>query len=438
MKPSTSFASLSRPSVAELARVRGSSHNSRILANSATCLAFLALAFASPARAADWPAFRGPTGQGHADPTEKGLPVNWSETENVTWKTELPGRGWSSPSLVGNQIWMTTAADEDRSLRALCVDRTTGKLVHDIEVFRLEQTPKVHSKNTPASPSATIEGGRVYVHFGTLGTAALDTEGKILWKNNELKFQHVHGPAGSPVLYKGLLLLNCDGGDKQFMVALDKQTGQVHWQADRKGSMAYSTPLVIQVAGKDQVVSPCGEWVFSYEPGTGKELWKCRYPSGYSNVPRPVFADGIVFVSSGYNNPVLYAIRPDGEGDITETHVAWKMEKGAPLNPSPLALDERLYVVSDGGVLSCLDTKTGKELWKSRVPGNYSSSFVYADGRIYIQNETGITTVFAPGDKFEKLATNELEGRTLATLSPSNGALYLRTDKHLYRIEKRP
>lgn len=393
---------------------------------------------ASSLDAADWPAFRGPTGQGHAAKSEKGLPLTWSETENIAWKVAVPGRGWSSPSVLGKQIWLTTSTDEDRSLRALCFDRKSGELLHDVEVFKLEKAPKVHSKNTPASPTASIEGDRVYVHFGTLGTAALDTSGKILWKNSELKFEHGHGPAGSPVLYKDLLLLNCDGTDQQFMVALEKETGKIRWKAKREGSMAYSTPLVIQVAGKDQVVSPCGEWVFSYEPATGKELWASRYPTGYSNVPRPVFAEGLVFVSSGYNNPVLYAIKPDGEGDVTTTHVAWKMEKGAPLNPSPLAVGERLYVVNDGGVLSCLDSKTGKELWKSRVPGNYSASFVYAEGRIYIQNETGITTVFAPGDKFEKLATNELEGRTLATLSPSDGAIYLRTDTHLYRIEQKP
>jgi outer membrane protein assembly factor BamB len=192
---------------------------------------------------------------------------------------------------------------------------------------------------------------------------------------------------------------------------------------------------VIKVDGAEQIVSPCGEWVYSYDP-TGAEIWKVRYPGGYSNVPRPVFGGGLVYVSSGYNNPILYAIRPNGRGDVTETHVAWKMEKGAPLNPSPLFLNDRLYVVSDRGILSCLEAATGKEMWKERIPGNYSASFVHAAGRIYIQNETGVTTVFLPGDKYEKAAENELEGRTLATLAPADGAIYLRTDEALYKIGK--
>lgn len=386
-------------------------------------------------RAADWPAFRGPTGDGHC--IEKNVPTAWSEVKNIAWKVAVPGRGWSSPVIAGGQIWLTSATDEDKVLHAICLDSATGKILHDVEVFRLEEAPKVHSKNTPASPSALIEGDRVYAHFGTLGTACLSRDGKILWKTQELKFRHGHGPAGSPVVYKDLLLLNCDGTDRQFMAALDKKTGKLKWEAKRDGSMAYSTPLVITVNGQDQIVSPCGEWVYGYEAATGNELWKVRYPDGYSNVPRPVFGHGLVFVSSGYNTPVMYAIRPDGRGDVTETHVAWKEKRGAPHNPSPILVDDYLYTVSDGGVLTCRVAETGEQVWQQRLPGKYSASFVLAGGNLYIQNENGVTTVFKHGDEYKEVAVNELEGRTLASLAISNGAIYLRTDKHLYRIEQK-
>jgi len=389
---------------------------------------------ASPAAADEWPQFRGPDGQGHA--SQRGLPLSWSETENIAWKTEIPGLGWSSPVIRGEKIWMTTATDEGRSLHAICLDVGAGKILRDVEVFQVESPGSVHSKNSHASPSPILEGERVYVHFGDNGTACLSSDGKVLWRNNELKYAHGHGPAGSPVLYKKMLIVSCDGTDIQYVAALDKETGKLRWKSDRQGRMAYSTPLVIRVGGQDQLVSTGGDAVVAYNPADGEEIWRVRY-DGYSEVPRPVYGEGLVFVSSGYDSPVLYAIRPDGRGDVTETHVAWTTNKAAPLNPSPLVVGKDLYMVSDGGVASCLDAKTGEQRWQKRLPGKYSTSLLEADGRIYFTNEAGFTTVVKPGEEFESLAENQLDGRTQASMAVAGRAFFFRTDTHLYRIEER-
>ncbi len=386
--------------------------------------------------AADWPEFRGPTGQGLSAETD--LPIAWGERQNIAWKAPIAGRGWSSPVLLGPRIWLTTATEGDRSLRAVALDRETGRALHDVEVFRLNAKPRLHAKNTPASPTPLLEPGRVYVHFGSLGTACLSADdGKVLWRTQELKFEHGHGPGGSPASFKELLILNCDGTDRQFVVGLEKETGKVRWRADRDGQMAYSTPLVIRAAGVDQVISTGGERVISYDPATGREIWRSGYPGGYSLVPRPLFGGGLVFVASGYNRPVLYAIRPDGQGDVTKTHVAWKMERSAPHNPSPVLVGDHLYVLSDRGILTCLKADTGEEVWRQRLEGDYSASPVHAGGRIYLQSEEGDTTVIEAEGRYRQLAVNRLEGRTLASLAVSDGTIFIRTDRHLYRIGKR-
>jgi outer membrane protein assembly factor BamB len=401
---------------------------------SACSVAILSMFLAATMLADEWPQFRGPDGQGHA--SQRGLPLEWSEENNIVWKAAVPGLGWSSPVISGQQIWLTTALDEGHSLHVICLDRETGKILHDVEVFQVADPGKVHSKNSYASPTPILEADRVYVHFGDNGTACLSNNGKVLWRNQELKYAHGHGPAGSPVLYKDLLIISCDGTDKQFVVALDKRSGKLRWKTDRQGRMAYSTPLVIRVGGQDQLISTGGDAVVAYNPADGEEIWRVRY-DGYSEVPRPVYGQGLVIVSSGYDSPVLYAIRPDGRGDVTDTHVAWTIDKAAPLNPSPLIISEELYSVSDNGIAICVDAKTGEQHWQKRLSGNYSASLLEADGHIYITSETGLTTVIAPGKKFESLASNQLDGRTLASLAVSEKALYLRTDTHLYRIEQR-
>lgn len=389
-----------------------------------------------------WPQFRGPQGDGHA--TATGLPVEWSERRNIRWKTTIPGTGWSSPVILGGQIWVTTALDEGRSLHAVCVEQASGKIVHEKEIFRIPAGVNIHAVNSHASPSPVIETGRVYVNFGTSGTACLDTStGKILWTNTELKLDHEVGAGSSPILYGNLLLLTCDGYDTRYMAALDKQTGKVVWRKPRPGALnksgtinkAFSTPLVIKSGGRDVAVSPSAQQVVAYDPLTGEVEWLVKYP-GFSNVPRPVFGCGLIFVCTGYPKPEVWAIRPDGRGDVTQTHVAWKFTKQAPAKPSPILVDEVLYLVTDMGLVTCLNARTGQNLGHERMGGPYSASPIYADGRLYFCDEKGTTHVVEPSPRLKKIADNQLDGRLMASPAVAGNALYLRTDTSLYRIEK--
>jgi len=400
---------------------------------------FLTLVCASGFLSAqDWPQFRGPGGQGHS--SVKNLPLRWSnDSENIRWKSELKGLGWSSPSVKGEQVWLTTATDEGTSLWAICLELDSGRTIHEVEVFRPENPGRVHTKNSYSSPTPVIHGDLVFVHFGNLGTACLSTDGKIIWKTR-MQYNHVHGPGGSPVVFEDLLILSCDGARDQFVVALDQATGRERWRTNRpenpaRKKFAFSTPTLIESDGKTQVVSAGAGHVVSYDPASGREIWHAAYPDGYSVVPRPVFGHGLVFVSSSYDRPKLYAIRPDGRGDVTESHVEWTLNRGAPHNPSPLLVGDELYVVSDRGIAICVDAHTGKQHWQERLGGNFSASPLYAAGRIYFLNEAGVTTVIKPGTTYQELAKNEIDGRTLASLTPVEGALLLRTDTQLFRID---
>jgi len=386
------------------------------------------------AQAADeeWPQFRGPDGQGHA--AGRDLPTTWGETANIAWKVAVPGLGWSSPVIRDGQVWLTTAVRDGRSLRALCLDRGNGKVLHEVEVFSLQKAGSRHPKNSHATPTPVLEGDRVYVHFGPHGTACLNTAGRILWKTT-LKYSPLYGPASSPVVFGDLLIITCDGTDVRYTVALDKKTGKVRWKQTRAGRNSDATPLVVRVAGGPQVVCNVAERVVAYNPRTGQELWSVKQGDNFAQVPRPVYGHGLVFVCGGYFSPVLQAIRPDGRGDVTATRVAWSVHQAVPLTPSPLLSGDELYLVSDQGIASCLDARTGKLHWRQRLGGAFSASPVFADGKIYLLNEDGATVVLAPGKRFQKLATNKLEGRTLASLAVSGRAIYLRTDRHLYRIE---
>jgi outer membrane protein assembly factor BamB len=396
------------------------------------------------AQAEDWPQFRGPTGQGHA--TERGLPLEWSETKNIIWKMPVPGLGWSSPSVSNGRVWLTTVVESKErrgrltaSLRALAFDVATGRELVNVEVFRLDDAGYVNPKNSRASPTPIVDGDRVYVHFGAEGTAALSTSGDILWTTH-LRYESQHGNGGSPTLYRDLLIINCDGnGGDAYVVALDTASGKPRWKTARRrpADQAYSTPLVIAVGEQDQLVSVGAYRAAAYDPLTGQEIWRVSYGDGFSNVPRPVFGQGLVFIATGFQTPALMAVRPDGKGDVTRTHVAWTITRGAPYTPSPLLVGTDLYYVSDTGVLSLADAVSGQVVWQQRLGGNYSASPVFADGRIYFQSEEGMTTVIAPGREFKRLATNRLEGATLASMAVSGGSFFLRTQTHLYRVAER-
>ncbi len=409
--------------------------NSALLAiNRIALLLLLLLTAAAAPSAEDWPEFRGPTGQGHS--AERDVPLEWSESRNVIWKTPVPGLGWSSPVVSGGRIWLTTATKErGGSLRLLAFDVDTGREIVNVEAVRPRSSELTNPKNSLASPTPIVEGDRVYVHFGAEGTAALTTAGEILWKTR-LTYESQHGNGGSPVLYKDLLIVSGDGSDDAFVVALDKQTGKVRWRTRRRQpwDQAYSTPLVIRVGEQDQVISVGAYRAGAYAAESGKEIWRVSYSDGFSNVPRPVYGDGLVYIATGFQQPSLLAVRTDGAGDVTKTHVAWTLKRGAPLTPSPLLVGDELYIVNDGGIASCLDAKTGASHWQARLGGNFSASPTFVDGRIYFLSEEGVATVIAPGKEFRKLATNQLDGATLASMAVSNGSFFIRTHTHLYRI----
>lgn len=432
----------------------------------ACCL--LVLASSAQCRSAEWKQFRGPDGQGHAD--AKDLPLKWSEEENVRWKTAIPGRGWSSPVFEGETVWMTTAVAEaltgealeaaqkeklagnplakqmslvgSVSLRAVSVDVRSGKLLSDVELIKVSNPPAIHSLNSYASPTPVLDGNLLLAHFGELGTACLDTyTGKVLWKS-VLPSAHAVGAGSSPVVYQDLFIVPCDGTDQQYVVALNKRTGKEVWKTNRPKMTgligdfhkAYSTPLLVSAAGKDQVIVPGAQWVVSYDPASGRELWRVRHGDGFSNVPRPVVANDLVCVCTGFMQPQLIAIRLDGEGDVTASHVAWKIPKSVPTMPSPVVAGNEIYYVTDQGVATCADARTGDVVWTKRLGGNYSSSPLAAAGRIYFSNREGETRVIRPGKEYEELAVNKLNGEHMASPAVFDDSLLLRTNTHLYRI----
>lgn len=412
----------------------------------ALAIAFLiAGAVGQPLSAADWHQFRGPQGQGHADAHD--LPTRWSETENVAWKIAIPGEGHSSPIVVNDQIWLTSAQEEGRSLRALCIDRAGGEVIRNVELFRLDDAGPKNVKNSFASPTPVVDKDRVYIHFGQRGTACLSTSGDVLWKNSTLRYNQPYGGASTPILFENLLILTCDGTDTQFLVALNRQTGKVVWKTVRTHFkeratplplMAYSTPLVVVVDGVPQIVSSAADHAAAYDAHTGREIWWLRY-DGFSEVFRPVTWRGLVFLQ-GFENVAevkLYAIRPDGKGEITNTHIEWKLDRGAPFVPSPLVVEDELYIINDSGIAMCLDAKNGHEHWKQRLGGNHSASPLYGDGKIYCFSEQGVSSVLVPGKKFQRLAENKLADGIVASPAAAGRAIYIRTTSHLYRIEKR-
>jgi outer membrane protein assembly factor BamB len=334
----------------------------------------------------------------------------------------------------------SVSSDGGLSLRALCLDAADGRILWNAEVIRPapDRVSGIHRKNSQASPTPLVEGDRIYVHFGHMGTACLDLSGKKLWLNTDLKYSPVHGNGGSPAIVEDLLVFSCDGGSDPFVVALDKHSGAVRWKVPRRATVrktfSFSTPLLITVNGEKQLVSPGSGAVIAYDPKDGREIWRARYGEGYSVVPRPVFGFGLLFLSSGYDGPVLLAVRPGGKGDVTDSHIAWSLKRGAPNTPSMLLVGEELYAVSDAGIASCIDARTGKVHWQERIGSGFSASPVFADGRIYFQDEDGKATVIKPGREFTKLASNDLEERTLASYAVTDGALLIRTESSLYRI----
>ena len=402
----------------------------------------LALATVSTPAQENWPELRGPHRDGHS--AAKSLPLVWSETNNVTWKTPIHDLGWSSPVVWGDQIWVTTATEDGRHLFAVCVDSRSGKILHDVKVFDNPAPLHVASINSYASPTSAVEADRVYVHYGTYGTACLDTrDGSILWTRRDLNYDDHEGPGASVMLHGNLLCFNVDGRDVQYVVALDKRTGKTVWKTNR--SVDYSgispnlrksfcTPIIVEAAGREQLFSPGAKAMVAYDPQSGEELWKIRY-NGWSIVPRPLFSNGLLYVITDYEKPELWAVRASGRGDVTDSNVVWKVTKDMPRTASLLLMDDLLYMANDEGSGICLDAKNGDRVWRERLKGKYSASPIYGCGRIYFFNEKNVTSVLQPGREFKVLAENQLEERVMATPAVAGEAFILRSKTHLYRLE---
>ncbi len=394
--------------------------------------------------AEDWPQFRGPEGNGHYK-GEK-LPTAWGQKEKPAWVVDISGKGWSSPVIFAGKIYLTTAVEKgkDLDLQVIALDAKTGQTFWNLSVnqFELAKLPKIHNKNSHASPTPVVTADRLYVHFGHMGTYAIDLTKKsptLLWKKTDLYSKPVHGNGGSPILYKDKLIFSCDGLDKQAVIALNVKDGSVAWEVSRglKASrpFSFSTPHIHQDA-QGAVVFSAGSGVFmAINPDTGKEIWRMTYPEGYSIIPRPVVGHGMVYFGTSYDSPVLHAVKLGGSGDVTSSNDVWTAKKGVPHTASFLLVGDELYTVSDGGIFTCYDAKTGKVHYSERVAGNYSASPLFWNGKIYLTNETGTGTLLEAGKEFKKLDQFEMKEATLASPVAADGALYIRTDKKLYKYQ---
>ena len=390
-----------------------------------------------------WLRFRGPAGNGLAADSAT-PPVEWSKDGLGGWRTELAGSGWSSPVVTSDSVLLTAAVPRTdgggMDLVVMVFDRADGRLRQQFPVFAqtAEDAAKIHNKNSHASPTPVVTDERIFVHFGYQGTAALDRQGKKLWENRELRYPPVHGNGGSPVLVGKALIFTCDGAEAPYVAALHADTGELLWKTPRPVDAArkfsFCTPTAIEVEGKTQVICPGSDCVTALDPSTGRILWQVRY-DGYSVVPKPVYADGLVFMATGFGPTRVLAIDPIGSGDVTDSHVRWTLDKGAPKTPSLLAHDGLLYVVSDDGILTVVETADGSSVYKKRLGGNYSASPVLAAGKIYFTSEEGVVQVIAAGRKYQSLASNAMHERTLASPAIVDDSIYLRTEQALYRVQ---
>ncbi len=403
--------------------------------------------------AADWPEFRGPSAQGLAAQglaAKTNVPLHWSQTENVVWRTELAGQGWSSPIVIGKLIYLTAAIPQAGSepdkpafdLTLLIVNADSGQLIRTVKLFsEAPAAPAIHQKNSHASPTPTCVGERIYLHFGHQGTACTDLQGNVLWRNDRLSYPPVHGNGGSPVVVDDALIFSRDGADNSEVTALDNTSGEIKWQRERAVAadkkFSFATPLLIEVAGRRQLIIPGSNVVQSLDPKTGEEIWRVIY-DGYSVIPRPIYANGLVYISTGYNRPSLLAIDPTGSGDVTSTHLRWQSDTNVPHTPSLVAFGEQILMVSDKGIASSVDALTGQENWKERIGGNFSASPLLIGDRLYLLSEEGEMTILQIGAQPSVLAKNKLGERCLASPALIGSDLLIRSATALYRITNPP
>lgn len=397
----------------------------------------------------NWTHFRGTDLNGISE--DQTAPISWNDTTNIVWKTNIQGSGWSSPVVFGNQVWVTSASDDGKLMSGICFDFNSGKQIFNIDLIKPDSTYPKHSINTYATPTPCIENGYVYFHFGTYGTTCINTtNGEVVWKRTDLNCNHVQGPGSSPILYKNLIILHIEGDDVQYLVALNKKNGETVWKTDRPievykklapiGKKAYITPIIVNVKGKDLLISNGSAVCIAYNPETGEEVW--RFVEGEdSTIAMPVAENGIVyfypgFVSSpdGEKYAELLAVNPEGTGDITNTHVLWRFKSPILQLLTPLIKDGLIYTIDTRNVLFCLDAKTGQEVYSKKLKQKYNASPVYAGGNIYFTSVKGETMVIKAGKNLQVLAENKLPGEVYATMAILRNSILIRTDKQLYRI----
>jgi outer membrane protein assembly factor BamB len=408
---------------------------------------------------ADWPEFRGPAGDGIADGN---LPVNWSPKSNIEWRTELPGQGWSSPVAVGEVIYLTAAvpnqanredqpqridepekpvAENGYRLVLLMLRADSGELFKQVELFEQpDDAPRIHRKNSHASPTPMLHAGRLYLHFGHQGTACCTLDGDVVWRNSDLAYPPVHGNGGSPVIADQWMVFSRDGADISQVTAVDKRSGELGWTSERQTNasklFSFCTPLLIEHQGVQQLIIPGSDVVQSLNPANGQEIWRAAY-SGYSVVPRPIYYQGLVYICTGYDRPKLLAIDPSGHGNVTESHIRWSVDAAVPKTPSLIGWQSKIIMVSDNGLCTCLDAETGSTEWKIRLGGDYSASPILNDGKLYAVSEAGVCTVLdVSSSQPSVLATNDLQERTLASPAVKDDSLLIRTANALYRISE--
>ncbi|HUX56418.1 MAG TPA: PQQ-binding-like beta-propeller repeat protein [Bacteroidales bacterium] len=398
----------------------------------------------------NWTHFRGSNLNGMT--ADENIPLKWDDSV-IKWKTEIHDRGYSSPVVYNNQIWVTTAKSDGKELYAVCVNYQTGKIIYDIKVFTPEEVEGKHSLNTYASPTPCIEKGFVYVHYGSMGTACINSaNGSIVWERTDFKCKHVQGPASSPVIYKNLLILHYEGTDVRFIVALDKSNGKLIWRSDRPaepyrpiteiGRKAYTTPIIINVKGRDMLISPGSAVCIAYDPNSGKGIWRV-VDGAESTIAMPFTENGVVYWYAGYmvtsdniKFTELVAVNPDGKGDITATNVIWKKWEELSRNQSlsPVIKDGLIYTVNTRNIMMCIDASTGEEIWSTHVRSNYDASPIYVNGNIWFFSVKGEVLVIKAGRKYEVVAQNQMDSGIWATPAILRNSVILRTQKYLYRI----
>lgn len=419
------------------------------------CLFLILMASISLCFESNWSQFRGPNGDGTVAPGTKELPLRFGDkgkAESIRWKTPIHGKAWSSPVVWGKQIWMTTANEEGTKLSVVCVDKDTGKILMDEVIFEIKDPQFCHKFNSYASPTPVIEAGRLYATWGSPGTVCIDTQNmKKVWERTDFVCNHFRAAGSSPILWNNLLIMNFDGSDFQFLVALDKSTGNTVWRTNRSVDFkdldkegkpqaegdyrkGFSTPQIVDHNGQPILISSGAKAHYAYDPKTGKELWRFEDLSSHSPCTRPVAANGMVYIPTGHGKAGLIAIKLGGSGLLEESSIAWRMSKTFPNKPSVTLSNNLLFVVNDLGVASCLDAVTGENLWTQRLGGNFSASPILCNGKLYVGNEEGKFFIFEASRNFKMLAENEFEDGFMASPALADGVLYLRTRSHLYRI----